>query len=137
MKVEIVDERCRKCGKPASEACSGCKSALCCSTACQRWDWEAAGHKSLCQAPAVNRHIHVILRNLFHAEWTWLQNLCKPERELFFKTPNDSLNHILLAGEVALVLSRANPSAMLSNHALHTIEFGLVHYSNVILPWCN
>jgi len=130
--------RCRKCGKEASEACSVCHEARYCCKACQKFDWKEGYHKALCRGPASGRKIHTILRELFVAEWQWLKSLSTTEKEVLFQRSalNTPLNHLFLAGEVALVLARANPCAVLSNfRKQHTKEYGVEYYRNVIAPW--
>lgn len=127
---------CRACGKPAFDACSNCHSRYC-SKACQKWEWKHGGHKALCQGPASNRKIHTILRELFAAEWQWLQGLSPPEKETLFRSEFQDvpLNHLFMAGEVALVLARANPCALLSSFPRHKADYGFEYYSKVITPW--
>jgi len=71
------------------------------------------GHRALCKGPAVNRKIHTILRELLTAECKWLKELSPTEKASYFQVPylDGPLNHLFHAGEVALVLCRANACA--------------------------
>ncbi len=135
-----LNESCRICGKDANDACSGCKDALYCSKPCQKWDWKTGGHKVLCRGPDTNRKINKILRELFAAEWTWLQGLSFGDKErLFWDEALDMpMNHLFISGQVALVLARANACAALrgnNNQMLHE-EYGFDYYEIVLKPWC-
>jgi hypothetical protein len=131
-----VNEACRICGKDANDACSGCKDALYCSYECQKWDWKKGGHKALCRGPPENRKINHIIRNLFEAEWKWLNSLSTSEKTELFAERADGmpLNHFFLGGSVALVLAGANACAFCTGHYF-TEEYGAAYFANVLTPW--
>ena len=128
---------CRVCGKEAKDKCSGCNlDALYCSVSCQRSDWKDKGHKQLCKGPPVNRKIHTVVRDLFSIEWRWLKGLSSTEKTEIFEERKlqAPLNHLFLAGEVALVLAGAN-ACTLVNHFGFLPKYSSEYYAKVLAPW--
>ena len=128
---------CRVCGKKAKDECGGCNNdALYCGIACQRSDWKDGGHKQLCQGPPVNRKIHNVVQDLFSIEWRWLKGLSSTEKTELFQGQHlrEPLNHLFLAGELALVLAGANACA-LANHVGFLPKYGAEYYARVLASW--
>lgn len=134
---EARTRRCWSCGEKAIFGCTGCNKGLYCSQNCQREDWRGGGHKNICKGPPSAIKINVILRELFLAEYAWLQSFDQADKERFFYEDyrDESVNHIAISGEVALVLARVNAAAILNRPTMHTSRFGRAYYNNVISPW--
>lgn len=103
---------------------------------CQLFDWKKAGHRTLCKGPEVNRRIHIILRELFVAEYEWLKGLDENEKDKLFRDHDShELNHLFISGEVALVMARGTTCAALTNAITCTPLFSLEYYKRVLKPW--
>lgn len=128
---------CHNCGgRDAENVCSGCTVAFYCSKRCQRADWRA-GHKILCRGSPLQHKMHSVVRELFAAEWKWL-NSGPHEYEEWDRCEDDEppvipLNHRFRAGEIAMVLARANPCVFVNNDRFPF--FGEAYYNEVISPW--
>ena len=128
--------RCFKCGKQADDRCSGCKEAYYCSRDCSLWNWKVGGHKALCRGPPLQRRMHIILRELFVAEWEWLK---AGECEFWSWSPDDDndhpapLNHLFVSGQVAMVLARVNPCVLLLSYSFPL--FGKEYHDKILFPW--
>lgn len=131
--------RCWMCGnKAAMLACSECKEARYCSEACQKNDWIDGCHKTLCQGPPSAMKINMMVRELIAAEYEWLTTVLVDgdEDQLFWEDSCDKpTNHLILGGQVALVLARVNASAFLCNSNIHTWHFGTKFYNQVLCCW--
>lgn len=138
--------RCYECGAVAENTCNGCEQAVYCSLQCQALDY-ATSHKELCQGPLLNLKIHSVLRELFTAEWKWLNGTREyletdmerlyREKILGEKVEDDEhvspLNHEFRSGEVALVLMGVSPCALIINYRYWT--YGQEYYAVVLHPW--
>lgn len=121
--------------------CCGCNEARYCSEARQKEDWLDGGHKVLCQGPPSAIKIHMILGELFVAEFQGLKSLDDDDISTLFKDDfqDNPFNHLVLSGEVALVLARANPSVRRLFSAISATStrtrLAASFFEQVLSPW--
>ena len=92
--------------------------------------------RQLCHGPPENRIMNHVIRDLFAAEWKWLNDLSTSEKTDLFveKAIGMPLNHMFLAGSVALVLAGANACVLCTGHYF-TEEYGSTYFADVLSPW--